>query len=93
MFFVSFWSLLDQIHMIIISQSRGAALRVVFIGPIYFIPDFMRVAAKTLILILAIKVIIYRVHWGERSETLLSDERCNSVCMCVCMYVTAVIAT
>ncbi len=26
-------------------------------------------------------------YWGERSETLLSDERCNSVCMCVCVYV------
>ncbi len=24
-------------------------------------------------------------NWGERSETLLSDERCNSVCVCVCV--------
>ncbi len=26
------------------------------------------------------------VYWGERSDTLLSDGRCNSVCMCVCVY-------
>ncbi len=24
-------------------------------------------------------------NWGERSETLLSNECCNSVCMCVCV--------
>ncbi len=26
-------------------------------------------------------------NWGERSETLPSDECCNSVCVYVCMYV------
>ncbi len=30
-------------------------------------------------------IILY--NWGERSETLLSDERCNSVCVCVCLSV------
>ncbi len=36
------------------------------------------------------KISTYTIsYWGERSETLLSDERCNSVCVCVTGVIVA----
>ena len=30
------------------------------------------------------------IYWGERSESLPSDQRCNFVCLCICMSWTGV---